>query len=165
MAVRAYQYPTEYYGTAVPIAQPRPQATPASRPKEVKKTKAQLRAETRRARAQAIRIFAIATLLFFLLGFSVFSHVKVEELNHQIEAVNSSISVMESENTRLNMNLNANVSLDKVEDYAVNVLGMVKVENYQVNYLNLSDGDEVELSGGKTHQSLIQRIQIAMKNE
>ena len=106
---------------------------------------------------------AIATVLFLVLGFQIYSHVRVEELNRQIETTNSSISVMQSENTRLKMDLNASASLDKVEDYAVNELGMVKVENYQVNYLNLSSGDSVEVSGGKTHQTLWQRLQIALK--
>ncbi len=161
----AYRTQSQYqYGTAVPAAKPRRQAQPVSQPREVRKTKRQLQAETRRARAQAIKLMAVASVCFFLIGFQIFSHVQVEELNHEIEAVNTSISVMESENTRLNMNQNANVSLDRVEDYAVNVLGMVKVENYQVNYVNLSEGDSVELSGGKTHESLLQRIQIAMKN-
>lgn len=158
----AYQYDTGYYGTAVPKRRPRPKEVPTN-PRVVRKSKAALRRETRQARAQAIKLLSIAAVLLILLGFQVYGHVRVEELNRQIETVNSSISVMESENTRLTMDLNASASLNKVEDYAVNTLGMVKVQNYQVNYLNLSGGDSVEVSGGKSHQSLWKRIQIALK--
>ena len=128
MAARtAYAEQRNYYGTAAPKVQPIPQATP--RPKVVRKSRAAQKRETRRARAQAIKLMAIATVLFLVLGFQIYSHVRVEELNRQIETTNSSISVMQSENTRLKMDLNASASLDKVEDYAVNELGMVKVEN------------------------------------
>lgn len=162
MAARmAYAEQRNYYGTAAPKVQPIPQAAP--RPKVVRKSRAAQKRDTRRARAQAIKLMAIATVLFLVLGFQIYSHVRVEELNRQIETTKSSISVMQSENTRLKMDLNASASLDKVEDYAVNELGMVKVENYQVNYLNLSGGDSVEVSGGKTHQTLWQRLQIALK--
>ncbi len=163
MAARAaYAEQRNYYGTAAPKVRPIPQAAPP-RPKVVRKSRAAQKRETRRARAQAIKLMAIATVLFLVLGFQIYSHVRVEELNRQIETTNSSISVMQSENTKLKMDLNASASLDKVEDYAVNELGMVKVQNYQVNYLNLSDGDTVEVSGGKTHQTLWQRLQIALK--
>ncbi len=124
MAARmAYAEQGNYYGTAAPKVQPIPQATP--RPKVVRKSRAAQKRDARRARAQAIKLMAIATVLFLVLGFQIYSHVRVEELNRQIETTNSSISVMQSENTRLKMDLNASASLDKVEDYAVNELGMV----------------------------------------
>ena len=55
-----------------------------------------------------------------------------------------------SENIRLNMALNALMSREKVEDYAVNVLGMQKIERYQIYYFDDRDGDKVVVSGGDT---------------
>ena len=148
-------------GSAVPSVRPRqPASAPrrAPRPKVVKKTRAQLRAETRRSRAMAIKIMAVATVLFTMIAFQIYSQVRVDELDRQLADINSQISIMESDNTRLSMEIGANVELSKVEEYAQNTLGMVKVSDYQVQYLNISNEDTVEVSGGKTRLSLIERI-------
>ncbi|MEG1613921.1 MAG: hypothetical protein RR343_00355 [Oscillospiraceae bacterium] len=42
------------------------------------------------------------------------------------------------------------MSLNKVDDYAQNVLGMVKQEGYQIEYVDLEGSDQVLVSGGKT---------------
>lgn len=131
---------------------------PAPRPKVVKKTKAQLRAETRRSRAKAIKVMAVCAVFFAIIAFQIYSQVQVDELDRQLNSINSEISVLDSENTRLNMQLDSMISLDKVDEYAQNVLGMVKVENYQVSYIDLSGGDSFEVSGGKTQKSLIDTI-------
>lgn len=48
------------------------------------------------------------------------------------------------------MQLNSLASLDKVEDYAINKLGMVKQESYQVEYIDLAMDDKVVLANGTT---------------
>lgn len=152
-------------GSAVPVARPRqPAAEPrrAPRPRVVRKTKAQLRAEARRSRAVAIRILTVATVLFTMIAFQIYSQVRVDELDHQLNDINRQISIVESDNARLNMMLDASISLDKVDDYARNKLGMVKVSDYQVNYVKLSEADSVEVSGGKIHQSLWERIKSVL---
>lgn len=144
--------PSFQRGTAVPVTRPNPRVAPAPKPKpkRVTKTKKQKIIETRRSRAMAIKVLTVAAILFSLIVVDIYSEVRLDELDSQIASVNSEIEVMESANTRLSMAIESGVSLAEVEDYAVNTLGMVKLENYQVNYLNLSDGDSVEVSGGKT---------------
>ena len=39
---------------------------------------------------------------------------------------------------------------DKIENYAENVLGMVKAESYQISYIDLSEGDKIVVSGDRT---------------
>ena len=146
-------------GSAVPAARPRPSAQPGyPRPHVVRKTKRQLRAETRRSRAAAIKIMSVALVCFTLIVFQIYSKVRVDELDRQLASVNKEISVIQSDNTRLNMELDADVSLDKVDDYARNVLGMVKAQDYQVNYVKTAGQDNVEVSGGKQHRTLFERI-------
>lgn len=153
-------------GTAVPKTRPAP--TPDTRkvrrPRVVPKSQKQLRAEARRSRAAAVRIVAIASVLFLVLGLQIYAHVQVDELDQQLNEINQKISVLESDNTRRNMELNANVSLEKVDQYAKNELGMVKISDYQVNYVKLSEADAVEVSGGKTHGDIAQKLKIN-KNE
>lgn len=149
-------------GTAVPKTRPRPtpQARPAPRMRVIRKSQKQLRAEARRSRAVALRVLSIAVALFLVLGVQIYSQVQVDELDQQLDELNRQISVLESDNTRRNMELNASVSLDKVDEYARNTLGMVKISDYQVNYVRLSEADAVEVSGGKVHQSLAQKLKI-----
>ena len=96
----------------------------------------------------------VCAVFFSLIAFQIYSRVQVDELDRQLDTINSEISILDSENTRLNMQLDSIISLDKVDEYAQNTLGMVKVENYQVSYVDLSKGDKVSVSGGKVHRSL-----------
>lgn len=75
---------------------------------------------------------------------------KCDTLNSQIEEANKVLNISKSENVRLNAELNSMISVEKIEDYAENVLGMTKIEAYQVTYIDLSEGDEVVVSGDKT---------------
>lgn len=72
------------------------------------------------------------------------------ELDKQISAVQSNIEIAESEAVRLNAQLSSKISSDEIEDYVENVLGMVKAESYQISYIDLSEGDEIVVSGDKT---------------
>ena len=128
-----------------------PQAAPApqKKPKVVRKTRAQIKAETRRANLRAFKALACAFILLGFVGLVIFSRVQLDEISRDISNTQSKMNVLQSENTRLEMQLNSMVSLDKVDDYAQNTLGMVKQEGYQVEYINLSGSDEVLVSGGK----------------
>lgn len=75
---------------------------------------------------------------------------KCDSLNSQIEEANKALNISKSENVRLNAELNSMIAVEKIEDYAENVLGMTKIEAYQVTYIDLSEGDEVVVSGDKT---------------
>ncbi len=153
-------------GTAVPKTRPdpTPQARPAPKMKVIRKSQKQLQAETRRSRALALKVLSIAVVMFLALGFNIYSRVQVDELDQQLDEINRQISVLESDNTRRNMELNASVSLERVDEYARNQLGMVKISDYQVNYVRLSEEDAVEVSGGKVHQSLAQKLKIDKAN-
>lgn len=75
---------------------------------------------------------------------------KSDALMTEISAVQKEIDIAHGENVRLNAELSSMIATDKIEDYAVNVLGMVKAESYQINYIDLSEGDEIVVSGDKT---------------
>ena len=75
---------------------------------------------------------------------------KINALDKQIASVESKIDIQEGEAVRLNAELSSKMSSDKIENYAENVLGMVKAESYQISYIDLSEGDEIVVSGDKT---------------
>ena len=75
---------------------------------------------------------------------------KINALDRQIASVETQIDIQEGEAVRLNAELSSKISSDKIENYAENVLGMVKAESYQISYIDLSEGDEIVVSGDKT---------------
>jgi len=75
---------------------------------------------------------------------------RCDTLMSEIADTQGQIEIAKSENVRLNAELSSMMSSDKVEDYAENVLGMVKAESYQISYIDLSEGDEIVVSGDKT---------------
>ena len=80
------------------------------------------------------------------------------------------MKVEQGENVRLNMQLDSMISLEKVENYAKDELGMTKVEGYQIEYIDLSGADTVTVSGNKSVKSLstegpLQKLSEYLKGE
>jgi cell division protein FtsB len=118
-------------------------------PKVVRRTRASLKAEAKRTNLRAVKALSVSAVLLGFVAIVIFSTVKLDEISRDIAATQSKIDVIKSENTRLDMEINSIVSLNKVEDYAENVLGMVKQESYQIEYVSLACADKVLISGGK----------------
>ncbi len=129
-----------------PVAQPQRKAQPA-RPK---KSAAQIRRESIASAMHALRIFVVAVTLLTLFGAILFSRISLAMLEKEAVQIADKIKDAESENTRLVMQLNSSVSREKVDEYAVSVLGMQKLERYQIHYFENRDGDKVVVAGGES---------------
>ena len=105
------------------------------------------------SREAAFRKMIIATLIEILvlgmLSSVIFVNSKIVDNNGKISQLQADISQEEAENVRLNTYLSARVSADKIQEYAVTVLGMQKAERYQIHYFDVRDGDRVVIAGGK----------------
>ena len=109
----------------------------------------------RNAQSVAINKTVLKIMSFCLVCGLMFMGLLVMEsrcnaLDKQITAVQSDIDIAEGETVRLNAELSTKISMDKIEEYAENELGMVKAESYQISYIDLSEGDEIVVSGGKS---------------
>ncbi len=93
-------------------------------------------------------VLGVAGCLSFL-GLLVMNS-RINALDRQIANLENEISIQECESVRLSAELSSKISSDKIESYAENVLGMVKAESYQISYIDLSEGDEIVVSGDKT---------------
>ena len=100
--------------------------------------------------AVAKKIMAYGLVCFCLVTCLLFVRAQSDKVASQIADVKNKIDIAEGETVRLNAELNSKISTEKIEDYAENVLGMVKAESYQITYLDLSDGNEVVVSGNKS---------------
>lgn len=132
--------------TKVPSAE-KPKMELVSKPK---KTGAQLKREMHLGALQSAKIIAISVFLLAMLSGLLYGRMKVDELDRQISSVQTKISTAQSENVRLNMKLDSMISLENVEQYAQENLGMVKMESYQIEYIDLSGNDKITVSGTKT---------------
>ncbi len=113
------------------------------------KTTAEVRRESVASALRAVKLFFVSAVLVLLFGSVLFSKISLVTLESEANDWKLKIKEAKSENTRLVMQLNSAVSLDKVDEYAVSVLGMHKLERYQIHYFGNTDGDEVVVAGGK----------------
>lgn len=145
----SYQNSTAYDLNMFEPARKRQPASAPARPKLVKttaparKTKAQLAAERKAALFKIVEFAVVAALCIALIAPNIFSRIKVNELNGQVAAMTKQLNEVKSENTRLDMELKSKISLANVQNYAENVLGMVKRERYQVYYFDIENGNEI----------------------
>lgn len=120
-----------------------------------------------RARAGMAAAFKTAAALALVAAFVVtmlYSRAVLTELNQQIAAQTNALADAQSENTRFSAQLDAKVSLRNVEEYATQALGMVSIDKSQITYVDLSEGDKIELTMDSPRLSLIDRIRVAISN-
>lgn len=149
----------------------RPQAP--SKPKIVRRpapTAEQLRTQQRAAFRQTVKVLSLSALVLVLFAVRLYGNVRLDEVNHQYAQLQDEWNVVSSENTRLEMELQSKVSLERVDEYATNVLGMVKQGSYQIEYVDLSGADGVVVADGEQaaggsegSQSLIEKIKAYLQ--
>lgn len=141
--------------SAAPARKPQPARRPAPR----QQTRRPVRQEAAAARPDAEVVAvpsslkkAIALLLvFFSLWIGVLLlQAQNETVTNQISEVQDQIDIAEGEKVRLTAELNSMFSNEKVDEYATKKLGMVKADSSQIIYIDLTEGDEILLSGDRT---------------
>ncbi|MCR4593725.1 MAG: hypothetical protein K5761_01560 [Clostridiales bacterium] len=133
---------------------PKIKEMPSKRPalrlvKPPKLSTVQMKEQMTLSNKKALKVFVLTFVAVILLALSIFSRVQLDEINRDIASTEKKIEIANSKNVELNMKLNEMISIEKVEEYASNKLGMVKVQDYQVVYVDLSDDDRVLMAGGK----------------
>lgn len=114
-----------------------------------RKTQAQIKAQNAASNKKVFKIIVVASICLCFLAAVIYSTLQLDEINRDIASIDKQMRVAKSETVRLNMEINSIISMDKVEDYAANTLGMSKVQNYQVVYVDLSSSDRVLMASGK----------------
>ncbi len=138
-----------YYGApATAPKRQQPQENPEHRP-QPQGVDIKTRKEAISSALHALKLFAVSVTLLVLFGSVLFSRISLAVLEREATQIQSSISDAQSENTRLQMAFNSSVSMEKVEEYAVSVLGMQKIERYQIRYFDNRDGDKVVVADGE----------------
>lgn len=105
--------------------------------------------------AKAILMLVVVGVLASVL---IYNRVLIIEANEEIRQANKQMTILQSEGTRLDMELEGKTSLKNVEDYATKNLGMQKLEKQQVQYVSLSDEERVVLSKDMVKPNIFKRI-------
>ncbi|MCI1966731.1 MAG: hypothetical protein LKJ17_11475 [Oscillospiraceae bacterium] len=104
--------------------------------------------ENRRPKHHLLKM--LPTILSFLViagmsGAYIYGQVQLSELSDSLGIVADELSEDQSVYTQLKMNLEAQTSLEAVENYATNRLGMEKVSQKQIENVALSSGDKTQV--------------------
>lgn len=124
--------------SAAPAYKPQTKRELKVRENGKRKSRSQLIAEQKIGFKKAA-IIAVTALLSIAMLFSVlYTYAKKNELTHEISNLETQLAVAESENTRINSELDALVSMSMIDRYAVEELGMSKVQSNQIVYVDVS---------------------------
>lgn len=96
-----------------------------------------------RAILRSAMIVLFAVMLLSGIALQINAGARSYELSRQIEVVENKMAEAKTENVRLNNSLNSITTIENIDDYARNVLGMTKYESYQIKCIDLSEEDQV----------------------
>ena len=108
----------------------------------------QLMLNSRSASKTGSLLKIVSVCVVFLAIFSAvnYQNVRVDSMARKITAQQEQLVNAQEENALLQSKLDAKVNTAYVEDYATNVLGMVKISQSQVDYLEVNTESLVEVS-------------------
>ncbi len=98
---------------------------------------------------KAARLAVLTFAFSFMLGTLIYQRAEIVQMNTDIAKLETSISDSESEKIRLENEFKSRYSIDSIEKYAEEELGMVKRQKHQVYYFVNENEDEVLILGGK----------------
>ena len=146
--------PVNYNSSAAPKLKPAPQKKPnLTLIQRTRRTAAQVRQQTAADTRRTLKVMVVSVTILLFMALAIFSRVQLDEVNREISAVENKMELAQSESIRINNELNALMSINNVEDYAINQLGMVKIQEHQVVYVDLSEDDYVAKVNGKTTET------------
>lgn len=89
-------------------------------------------------------VAVIAAVFLAVFVMFLYSKATLSEVNLRISNATQALQSAQNINTALNNQLSGSVSLDNVEQYAVNELGMQKISSAQEKYVEMNTGTMTE---------------------
>ena len=110
------------------------------------------RARIRRSRERIRKLVIAAMIAIVMAGAvgTVVGYIQVTDLTKKVEDKQAQLAQLESECTSLKAKKENSVDLSQVENYAENVLGLVKLDRSQEEYLELQKNDQVQVNEGSS---------------
>ncbi|MBQ5326280.1 MAG: hypothetical protein J6K80_03650 [Oscillospiraceae bacterium] len=124
-----------------------------------KKENVIIKAQTKFSLGRKIaNIISIATLLTLIIAV-IATNAAITTTSTQIADIEDEIVLLESEKSYLEFTLESRMTLDQIESYAENQLGMVKMDNSQKKYVELESENKIVVSQSPVKEKLDEAIQ------
>lgn len=98
-----------------------------------------------RQRLALLRTVSMLLVVAIVAAVYLVSKVQVTELTQQISDMNEQLAAAQSEQVRLSLMVEGQLSMSNIEEYAEN-LGLSKLQQYQVTCVSLDEEDVVTIS-------------------
>lgn len=80
-----------------------------------------------------------------LLSAVIYGKVENASVYAEVTAQTKSVEMLQSENVRMQSEIEEKTTLESVERYAEDILGMQKLDKSQVEYVSISNGSEADI--------------------
>lgn len=131
---------------------------PKAQKPEVKTQAKTIKLKNRTALKTVLNILSIAVIVSLITGV-IYTNAAITQTTNDIAKVQSEITHLESEKAYLEFTLESRMSLNEIESYAVNVLGMVKMDPSQVEYVEIESENKVEFSEEKLSDKIEEAVE------
>lgn len=101
---------------------------------------------------------ALAVVVVAFLFANIYSRVQLSETRYNITDAETTLTKLQSEETRLSAELDNKISIKNIETFATAELGLSRMESYQVTYLNLATDDIIKEAKQVDERSLEDKI-------
>lgn len=107
-----------------------------------------LKAKQKRRSYHVVKAKAVlAVMIVFALGATtMYRYAIITQLNYDISKSNKGYNELKKENTRLRVEIDKGMDLQKIQETAVNRLGMQKPDKYQTVHINVPKSDYTKVS-------------------
>ena len=130
-------------------------------PKPQKETKQQaktVKIKNKYAFKNFVNILSIAVIVSLVVGV-IYTNAAITQTTNKIAQTQNAITELESEKAYLEFTLESRMSLDEIESYAINVLGMVKMDSSQVEYVEIESENKTEFAEDKLADKIEQAVE------
>lgn len=124
-----------------------------------KKQSVIINAQTKFALGKRIfNVVSIAVLFALIIGV-IATNASITAYSTKIADEQEAIVQLESEKSYLEFTLESRMSLDEIETYAINTLGMVKMDSSQKKYVELESENKIVVADNTVTEKLGEAIQ------
>ncbi len=96
--------------------------------------------------------FIVALAVGAIISVGIYNRAILTETVDGITQAKKELARLQSEQTRLAMELDEKVSIKNIEDYAANQLGLSRMDKYQTTYIALAGSDQIAQQAAKTEE-------------
>ena len=111
--------------------------------------------------ASNVRNFLFAAVVVAILCMGIYTRSEITEVQAEIENAKTEIAVLDSEKTRLEMEIEASLSVQNIEADAA-AMGMQKQEKAQTSYIVLSDEDSAEVLTDEEEEGFVESLKAML---